>query len=160
MEEVTQRSRLKPRGMKAAGLHKSTLDDHADAVAHTRVARRAVNVVPLLPALQHLHRHWKRKTISLFSVHQTGIEVRVFVQLVARHCVLNLRTRRPAICIEIRTALRNELGLIMHVLPAAERKHRGNCSRSNGYAPGGLFHLRINDPPPPRRPQGTAQGTY
>src|ERR1700721_3723632 len=97
MEEVTQRSRLKPRGMKAPGLHKSTLDNHADAVAHTRVARRAVNVVPLLPAFQHLHRHWKRKTISHFSVHQTGIEVRVFVQLVARHRVLHFRTRQRTI---------------------------------------------------------------
>jgi hypothetical protein len=48
-----------------------------------------------------------------------GVEVAVLMQLIARHGVLHLRTHRAAIRIEIGSALRKELRLIVHVLPAA-----------------------------------------
>ena len=118
MKDVTERSRLKPCRMKATSLHISTLDDHPDTITYPRMARGAVDVVSLLSTLQHLLRHGERQTITFFSIHQAGIEVRIFMQLISRNRILDLRAHRAAIRIEIRTALREELRLIMHILTA------------------------------------------
>src|SRR3981189_112677 len=128
MEEVAQRSRLQPRRVEITRLHIAALDDHAHAIAHARVTRRAVDVVALLPALQHLERSRKRHPIAFFAVDQTGIKIAVLTQLIARHRILHLRTHRAAIRIKSRAALRKELRLVLHVLAAAgqnqRRRHR------------------------------------
>ena len=124
MKEVAQRRRLKTRRVEAASLRIPALNDHADAIAHARMTRRAVDVIPLLSTLKHLHRGWKRHAVPLFSIHQAGIEVSVFMQLVARNRILHLRSHRAAIRIKIRAALRKELRLILHILTAAGQNQR------------------------------------
>src|SRR5277367_5650306 len=110
--------------MEAASLHVSALDDHPDTISNTRVAWCAVDVVALLPAFQHLLRCWERQTVAFFSIHQTGVEVRIFMQLIPRDCVFNLRAHRAAIRIEIRSTLREELWLVLHILAATHHNQQ------------------------------------
>src|SRR3981081_240382 len=128
MEEVAQRSRLQPRRVEITRFHIAALDDHAHAVAHSRVTRRAVDVVALLPTLQHLERSRERQPVAFFAVNQAGIKISVLTQLSARHRILHLRAHRAAIRIKSRAALREELRLVLHVLAAAgqnqRRRHR------------------------------------
>src|SRR5580698_511820 len=122
MKEVPQRSRLKPSGMKVPGLLIAALHNHSFPIAHTRVTRRAVDVVLLLPALQHFERHRKRHPIPFFSVDQAGIKIAVFMQLAARYRIVYLRAHRAAAGIETRSPLRKELRLILHVLTSTGQK--------------------------------------
>jgi len=157
MKEVTKWSGLKPCRMEAASLHISALNDHPDTITNPRVARRAVDVVSLLSALQHLLCHGKRQTIAFLSIHQASVEVRIFMQLIPRNRILDLRTHRTTIRVEISTALREELRLIVHVLAATRHNQQRQRRSGKSNPPGCQSHLRINDPPPPRKPQGTAR---
>jgi len=159
MKEMSQRRRLEPGRMKTPSLRVTTLHNHADPISYTRVAWRAVDVVSLLSTLKHLHRSREGHAVALFSVHQPRVEVRICMQLIPRNRILDLRTHRAAIRIEVCPTLRKELGLIMHILTAARHNQQRQRRSGEGDAPGGQFHLCINDPPPPRRPQGTARGT-
>ena len=60
----------------------------------------------------------ERQTVAFFSIHQTGVKVRIFMQLIPRNRILDLRAHRAAIRIEVGTALREELWLVMHILTA------------------------------------------
>jgi hypothetical protein len=116
----------------------AALHNLAQAVAHARVARRAVDVEALLPALEDFHGHREGHFIQFLAVavwplHHAGIEVRVLVQLAAGHGVQHLRTRSAMVGKEVRAALRNHPGLVLHVLAAAGgEEHGGEAEERNG----------------------------
>jgi hypothetical protein len=84
----------------------AAVNDLAQAVAHARVAGRAVDVEALLAALEHFHGHREGHQVLLFAVavgalHDAGVEVAVFAQLAARHGVQHLGTRAAMVGEEI-----------------------------------------------------------
>ena len=143
MKEVAQRRRLKPCRMEATGFGIPALHYHANAIADTRVARRAVNIESLLSTLEHLHRHRKGHPVAFFSIDQTRIEVFILMQLVPRNRVRHLRTHRPAIGIKARSALRKELRFVLHVLAATSQKpHPGKSPNRDEFIE--LLHATSN----------------
>ncbi len=111
----------------------AALHDLAQAVAHPRVAGRAVDVEPLLAALEHFHGGREGQLVVLFAVAvgglgHAGVEVGVFVQLAAGHGVDHLGPRAAMVGEQVRAALRDHLGLVLHVLAAAgEEQQRGEA---------------------------------
>src|SRR5207248_228816 len=95
------------------------------------VARRAVDVEPFLSALEHIHGHREGQLIVLFAIavgalRDAGVEVRVFAELAARNGIDHLRPRAAMIGEEVRAALGDDLGLVVHVLAAAgDQQERG-----------------------------------
>jgi hypothetical protein len=68
---------------------KTTLYNHAVAVAQFRVAGRAVDVEALLSARHHLVGNGKRHVVAVVAAYLAGIEVGVGLQMPARHRTLN-----------------------------------------------------------------------
>src|SRR5580704_15832267 len=148
--------------MKIARRLVAAIDNHAQPIAHPRVAGRAIDVEPLLPALQHLDRCRKRQGILLLAIYKAGVEVLVLVQLIAGNRVEHLRPCRAPVGKKLRLALRNHLRLVLHILPAAGGKQqRRSCSRYR-QRPGGACPAclhGINTPPPPLKAAPSAQET-
>src|SRR5262249_58386289 len=103
-----QRCRPQAFGVQIARSVVAAQHNHALAIARARMARRAIDVEPLLPALQYLRCHREGKSIALLAVHQASVEVAVLMQLVACHSVRHLWTHRAAVSEERRSALRDE----------------------------------------------------
>ena len=116
------------RRMAEAALH-----DHAVAFAQPVVARRAVNVEAVAPALQRVRGYGEGKLIHRFAVGPfAGIERHVVVQLPARHRALRQRPCAAPVAEEIRRPQRDEFRLIVHVLTAGgQREQRGRYNYPN-----------------------------
>ena len=137
--------------MKIRGWFVAALDNLAQPVAHPRVARRAINVEALLAALQHRERHRERHLVLLFAVaigalNHAGIKVAVLVQLAAGHGVGRLRPRAAVVGKEIRAALRDDLRLVLHILPATHDKQEGSETGSRPEAADEHWCSLIPDP--------------
>jgi hypothetical protein len=123
--------------VKIGGRFVTSLDDSSEAVADPRMAGRAIDIEALLAALEHIESHRKRHQVLLFAIavcalHHAGVEVAVLAQLAAGHSVHHLRARAAMVGKHLRPALRNQLGLVLHVLAAAGKEHHrrktGGCN--------------------------------
>lgn len=121
-----------PIGMIRGRLLKPAQNNHAAAAAVVAVARRAVNVVALLPARQILRRNGEGKLIRNLAVDRSVVSQLVDVQMAASDRARNFRPLRPAISEKSRGLVGNILGLNVHVETASggakHSKGGSNCS--------------------------------
>ena len=112
----------------------TALDNRAQSVAYPRMAGGAIYVEALLALLQDGESCREGQLITLFAVSvrpgdRTGVEIAVFLQLPARYSIFNLWPGRAMVGKEIRAPLRDELGLVMHILPASDSEHASRSQR-------------------------------
>ena len=117
----------------------AALHNFAFTVAYARVAGSAVNIEPLLAALKHFHRDRERHHVLLFAVaicaqYYAGVEVAVGVQLAAGDGVEDLRTRSAMVGEYVRSALRDHLRLVLHVLAAADDQQESAEASDDQYS--------------------------
>ena len=84
VEEVSDRREPQPIDVQRRRRPIAAAHDHAVAGAGPAVARRTIDVVPLLAARHHASRRRKRKHGRIRAVDLACVEQRVLVQLVAR----------------------------------------------------------------------------
>src|SRR3984885_6022005 len=158
--EIVAQRLCQPLGIvEVAGRLVAALDDHARAVAHTRVTRRAVGIELFLAALQDRQSGGEGQRVHFFSVLQSGVEEVGLLRLPARHRVRYLVADGTAIREKGRAALGEELRLILHILAATGNQHQ--CGRSTQpkalpqpkvRGAGTILAPRVNTPPPRSRP--------
>ena len=71
----------------------AALHNHAVTVAYARMAGGAINVEPLLAALEDFEGDRVRHRVLLLAVNEARVEVLIFIQLAASDRVLDLRAR-------------------------------------------------------------------
>ena len=147
--------------MERGRMLESALDNHAVAVAYTRVAGHAINVVSFLAAKQEvtvqldLRRQLVTERSAMFSrqvitvwIELLAVEIGVFE---ARNGSVNRETRGTMIREKLATTQRNELGLVVHVLAAAGKQPRGGHDQQNHSC---LCRALNTAPPKPVRDDG------
>src|SRR4051794_2520248 len=98
---------------------KAAAHDHAEPVAGQAVADGAIDIVPLVAALEHLARDRLREGRRLGLAQKPGKVVLVFAQLAARDGVRGERTRRRAIREKWARFEWFVMRLVGHIAPAA-----------------------------------------
>src|SRR5271169_6787811 len=97
------------------------------------MTRRAIDVVALLTASQHLHGNRERHQVGFFAVDHAGVIEAVFAQLSASHGMRDLGSDRSSVSEESGAPLGNELGLILHVLAAAGNRERSKAQSQKAH---------------------------
>src|SRR5438067_5459325 len=98
------------RGLGVAALH-----DHSIAIANPGMARRAVDVVALLPALKNALCNRERKAVTLHHPILSRVVVGIGAQLAACHGSGNLRARSHSIVPKRAAPQWDVLRLVMHI---------------------------------------------
>ena len=134
----------------------AALHDHAVAVAYTGMARRAVDIKALLPAIHHIACQRERQLVAESRAVFAGEKVALGIKLLRIHgCVFQARHRslhriaRGALIGKERVGTqRDEFGLVMHVLAAAGHKEDEHGRHSQHHHAG---LCRSFNTAPPRR---------
>src|SRR3954447_19082277 len=108
------------------------------------MARRAINVETLSPALQHFLVDRKWHVIARILAHFASIEICVLVQLPTGHRALNRWTCRAQVSIKVTLCKRLESRLVVHVLSATSECKNSQQAESRKFAEARhlAWHLR------------------
>src|SRR6185437_7138816 len=122
VEKVSQRRVSQPVNVVRRRPPVPALHDHSVPVPQPRVARRAINVVPLPSPFQYFLGGGKGHLVSRIPVDHPAIEIGVGAQLPARYRPGLQRPGRAHVRIKIAHAQRLEPRLVVHVQPASRRQ--------------------------------------
>ena len=105
----------------------TALHNHAVAISHPRVTRRAINIEALLPPPEDLRGHRERHVIAGIRANLPGIEISVIVQLPTRDRIFNRWPCGALIGIKIILSQRLKPRLIVHILPTSGKHKERRC---------------------------------
>src|SRR5262249_51989268 len=157
VEEISQRRFSQPIDVIRRGTSITALHNHSITVADPPVAGRTVDVEAVLAASHDFRRNRKGHVVARVVADFSRVEVRVFMQLLARDCTSDRIARRTQIGVESIFSQWFELRLIVHVLPAAaQNKHGQQYARAKGRFQLGTSDIERGEKPSRKRRVSTA----